>query len=408
MALGHKLGAIRASITFIGIIVAELLAAPLGSLIRPLFPHLGVHNPIWQWVLPPFVMFVVVLAIFKSVEQMVHHKVYVRYKHYTDEAQMLWWERMNHRVGLCVGTLNALAYLVIICSVINLFSYWTVQFMVPPQGAPSNEILATATPPADEQFSIKLLDSFGRGLKATGMDRVARAVNPLPVTPMYFKLADFAGLIYQNPQLAGRLADYPPFIGISQRDDFQNIGKDADFHNAWQNHSKIGDLLGNDHARAIWMNKDVSAMIMDAVSTNLDDLESYLPAGTSQKFDDPILGRWHFNVVSTIAMMSESRPNFSSKDMIALRAIWTPAYAKTVFLASSDGKAFMNGYPHFKAEQQGTQPQFDLTSYSGQWNGTGVYEVSLANSTDNKSGTGRVSGARLTLKLNNDTLIFDR
>jgi len=103
VALGHKLGAIRAAITFVGIPIAALLAAPLSSLIKPLFPLMKVENPIWLWVLPPFVMFVILIALFKVVGQLVHHKVYVHYKHYTDELQMGWWERMNHRVGFCIA-----------------------------------------------------------------------------------------------------------------------------------------------------------------------------------------------------------------------------------------------------------------------------------------------------------------
>jgi len=394
MALGHKMGAIRASITFIGIFIAELLAAPLGGLIKPLLPHLGVHNPIWQWALPPFIMFVVILCVFKSVAQVVHRKAFVYYKHYTDESQLTWWERMNHRVGLCVGTLNALAYLVIISSVIYVFSYWTTQ-------------IATAD---DEQFSIRMLNHAGHDLEATGMIKVARAVEPLPVSPMYFKFADFAGLLCQNPQLDDRLADYPPFIGIAERADFQDLGHDADFRNAWQSHGKIGDILGNEHARAIWLNKDTADMILTMVRTNLDDLENYLQTGTSKKFDEAIFGHWHFNVVSTIAMMSQSRPNFSSRDMMTLRAMWMPAYKQTEFIASADGRAFMKNFPHFKTQTQPNQPiQFDLTSYTGQWSGAGgAYDVALTDSTDKKSGTGTTEGARLTLKLNGETLIFDR
>ena len=305
---------------------------------------------------------------------------------------MLWWHRMNSRVGLCVGTLNALAYIVVICSVIYTFSYWTTQ-------------IATSD---DEQFSIRLLNRAGHDLEATGMIKVARAIEPLPVSPMYFKLADFAGLLYQNPQLDERLADYPPFIGISQRQEFQDLGHDADFHTGWQNHAKIGDMLGNDHARAIWLNKDEAAMIREMVSTNLDDLENYLQTGVSQKFDDPILGRWHFNVVSTIAMKAVSQPNFNARDVAALRAIWTPAYAHTDFIAAADGQLFMQNFPRFKPSQPNQPPQFDLSNYTGQWSGTGVYDISLADSTDKKSGSGQVNGARLTLKLNGDTLIFDR
>jgi len=222
-------------------------------------------------------------------------------------------------------------------------------------------------------------------------------------------MADFAGLLSQNPQLDERLSDYPAFITLSQRSEFQDLGHDADFRNAWQNHGRIGDILGNDHARTIWMNPDVARGIWTMVETNLDDLPAYLHTGTSAKFDEPILGSWHFNVVSTLAMVSQSRPNFSSKDMQALRAVWGPAYAQTILMASADGTLFLKDFPHFKQQAQPGQPAFDAVAYTGQWSGaSGNYEINLASSGDKKSGTGTANNARLTLKFEGDTMIFDR
>jgi len=392
MALGHKLGAIRAAISFFGIILSELLAAPLSGLIKPLVPHLGVQNPVWLWVLPPAIMFALLLIIFKTVGQIVHHKIYVHYKHYTTDAQMGWWERMNHRLGLCVGTLNGLIYTVLLCSLIYTFSYWSTQ-------------IATSE---EESASIRLLNRAGHDLEATGMTRVARAVEPISLPPDYFKMADLAGLLSQNPKLDDRLADYPAFVTVSQRNDFQELGRDANFQNTWQNHGRLGDLLGTDSARGIWMNREKAATLWTMVATNLDDLSAYLQTGTSAKFDEPVLGRWHFNVVSTLAMVSQSRPTFSSKDMQALRAIWTPAYAQTVLLASADGSLFLKNFPRFK-QQQGNQPAFDAVAYTGQWTGAGGnYEINLTSSDDKKSGTGRANNARLTLKFDGDMMIFDR
>lgn len=393
MALGHKMGAIRAAISFIGIIISEWLAAPLGGLIRPLFPHLGTKDPLLLWALPPLIMFIVLMIIFKSVGQLVHHKVYVHYKHYTDDLQRGWWERMNHRVGLCVGTLNALAYLVILCSVIYLFSYWTTQ-------------IATAD---DEKWTVRLLNKAGHGLEDTGVIKVARSINPLPAPANYFEMADFAGLLYQNPQLNQRLADYPPFLSLDQRDDFQNLQQDSAFQGAWQSHGHLEELAGNDHAKAIWWNAETANMLWNLVATNYDDLQNYLQTGASAKYNDPILGRWHFNVVSSVAMMAESQPNFSSKDMAALRAVWTPAYAKTEFIASADGQAFLKNVPQFKPPQANQPPQFDLLSYSGQWEGAdGSYQVIVSGNNDKKTGFGKTSNARLMLTLNGAIMIFDR
>jgi hypothetical protein len=390
VALGHKLGAIRAAITFIGILISVLLAALLSGLVKPLLPHLGIHNPIWLWILPPFIVFIILLGVFKTVGQLVHRKVFVYYKHYADELQMGWWERLNSRVGLCVGALNGLTYLILISFIIYDFSYWTAQ-------------IATSD---DEKFPVRFLNRMGHDLESTGMIKVARAVDPMP--PLYFKLADFAGLLYQNPQLKERLADYPPFLSLDERSDFQDLSHDADFRNAWQNHGRIGELLGNDHAKAIWLNKETADMVWNMVVTNLDDLQNYLQTGTSAKYNDAIFGHWHFNVVSTLAMLTQAKPNVSSADMKALRGLWTPAYAQTELITSADKQAFLKNLPHFKV--QPNQPTtFETTSYSGQWTGDGEnYQFTFAAGNETKSGTGKISGARLTIKLNGETMIFDR
>lgn len=392
IALGHKLGAINAAVTFLGIPVAALLSGPLSGFLAPLLPHLGVQNPFWLWVLPPFIVFIVLMMIVKSIGFAIHHKVYVHYKHYRSELEAGWWDRMNHRVGLCVGTLNGLLYMILVSFVIYDLSYWTAQ------AASSDE----------EKLPVRLLNRAGHDLASTGMIKVARAVDPMSAS--YFKCADVAGLLYQNPQLADRLADYPAFLSMGERTEFQDLGHSTDFQNAWKNHGRMDELLGNDYARAIWMNKDMFALVRTAVETNADDLIKYLQTGTSEKFPDPVFGRWHFNVASSVAMLGQSRANFSSADARALRAVWTPAYAQTTFLAAADGSAYLKNMPKFRPQDQPNKaPAFDLVSFVGNWTGAdGSYEVTVSNGSTKRSGFAKINGARLTLRLDNDTLIFDR
>ena len=43
---GWRQGAIRAAFSFVGILVAALLAVPVGRIFQPLLPHLGAGNPV--------------------------------------------------------------------------------------------------------------------------------------------------------------------------------------------------------------------------------------------------------------------------------------------------------------------------------------------------------------------------
>jgi hypothetical protein len=141
------------------------------------------------------------------------------------------------------------------------------------------------------------------------------------------------------------------------------------------------------------------------VQTNLDDLIVYLKTGKSPKYDpEAILGRWDFNASTTIAMLRQARPNIHASEMRAIRALWIQSYANTTFVAGGDGQAFLKNLPDFK--QKPPAPE----TWKGSWseNDASNYDVSLASNGDNKSMTAQISNARLTLKDDKNTLIFER
>ncbi|HZT23659.1 MAG TPA: CvpA family protein [Verrucomicrobiae bacterium] len=391
--MGMRQGAIRAAISFLGIIISGLLACPLAGVFRSVLPHLGVHSPAAVWLFSPVLVFVVLLAIFKSLGQWAHHKAEVFYKYRTDDASLIRWMWLNKRLGLGVGLLNGLAYLALVTTVIYGLSYWTVQI------ASSDE----------ERWPVRLLNRMGRDLESTGLIKLARALNPLP--PFYFQAADLAGLLYQNPQLSDRLAAYPPFLSLAQSSDFQQLGQDADFQNAWKSRAPIGQLLDNPKAQPLWRDPAKATALWNLVRTNYEDLTNYLQTGRSEKFPaDTIVGRWDFNVFASLIALGQTQPNFSTSDMLAMQALWTPAYSNTVFVAGLDGQAFLDNLPHFNT-QPNQPPTVETASWRGQWSGGDPqYVLSLTSSAanGNKSGTATITADRLTMKFGSETLVFDR
>ncbi len=387
IALGHKLGAINAAFTFAGIVLAGLLAAPLGGLFKHALAHAGIHNETMAWAISPVVAFFVVLSLFKATGFFVHRKVAVYYKYQAGDLRLALFERLNARLGACIGTLNGTAYLVLVSFVIFNFSYWTVQAMASD----------------DETRTTKFINHLGEDLQSTGLDKAGRSLVAMPDN--FYKVADLAGLICQNPQLSDRLGRYPAFISLVERDDLQSLATDGDFTNAWNSHAPIGQLLNEPAVKSILQNNDLMEAVWVTVQTNLDDLVVYLKTGKSPKFDpETILGRWDFNVSTTIAMLRQARPNISASDMRAIRALWTHGFADTTFVAGGDGQAFLKNLPNFA--KQPPAPE----TWKGSWtenDGTN-YNLSLASNGENKSMTAQTSGARLTLKDDKNTLIFDR
>src|SRR6266853_4245511 len=92
-ALGYRQGATRVAMSFIGILLGAALAVPLGKMIKPLLMAVGVKNPVLLWALAPFIVFVIVSALFKIAALTVHHKVEVHYKYHAGDLRLALWER---------------------------------------------------------------------------------------------------------------------------------------------------------------------------------------------------------------------------------------------------------------------------------------------------------------------------
>jgi hypothetical protein len=262
--------------------------------------------------------------------------------------------------------------------------------------------------PDGEKLTVRILDRLGWDMQDTGLIRAARSIDPMP--EIYFKTADLAGLIYQNPRLLDRLSAYPAFLSLAERDDFKQLGQNADFQGAWKNHSPIGQLWNNPQAETIRQNRDTADLVWNLVLTNLDDLQNYLQTGQSAKFSsEKILGRWDFNVMASLTALVQTRANVPSGEMAAMRALWFPAYAKTVFVAGADGQAFLKNVPqHFKS--QPNQPAtYDMAMWQGQWkNAAGNYDLTLASGGGSKAAAATVDGSQLTLKMESDVFVFDK
>ena len=409
-ALGYRQGAIRVLFSFVGIVFAGLLAAPLGEHFRPLMPHLGIHNPALIWMLGPLEAFVLVLILFKIAGSFVHHKTEMHYKYHTDELKFALWERLNRRLGPCLGVLNGTAYFVLICFVLFNFSYSTVQ------------IASSDT----QTWATRLINRLGRDLESTGMDKAARAVATLPES--YYQTADLAGLLCQNPQLGDRLARYPAFLSLLERDDLKQLAQDSTFTSAFQGGVPIGQLLNDSQVKAILQNNGLINTVWEILQTNMDDLMVYLKTGRSPKYDsENILGYWGFNTATTVALVPIAQPKIPPAQMMFAR-LWMTNYAQTTLIVASDHQAFLHNLPRLKSSsvgetatlhlwpiivyglRSGSLPDTEPSTLTGQWESTdGDYKLSFTNSVKPDSLNAQIKGDRLTLTTSDgDTLVFDR
>src|SRR4051812_19949132 len=209
--LGWRQGAIRVAFSLLGILLGVLLAAPLGHLIKPLLMAVGLKNPMLVGPLAPLLAFIVISLIFKGIALAVHQKVDVYFKYQAGDLRLALWERLNRRLGLCLGIFNGVLYFVLLSWAMYSLSYWTVQ-------------AATAE---QQPTTLNVLNRLGKDLDATGMSKVARSIDRLPES--YYETADVVGLVYNNALLEARLARYPAFLTLAEKPEFQDIANDAQF-----------------------------------------------------------------------------------------------------------------------------------------------------------------------------------
>lgn len=369
--VGYRQGAIRVGFSLVGIFMAALLAVPLGKLVQPVLKAVGVVNPALLWIIGPFVAFVVVLVAFKIAGLAVHQKVDVFYKYKAGDLRLALFNRLNARLGLCLGLVNGLAYLVLISFVIYAFSYWTVQM------ASSEE----------DPRGVRVLNRLGRDSESTGMSRVARAIDPIP--DVVYEVADVVGLLYRNPLLEGRLSRYPGFIPLALRPEFHDLGQDGEFTKLRVSQGTIRELLEYPKVQSITQNPELVQLIWNTLVADLRDLQVFLENGKSAKYDvERILGRWHFDVNSTVSAFRRTRPNVPQPELLKFRRLLTDRFTKATLVASPDNQVVIRNLPALPTE--------GLQTLEGKWGKLGdEYDVSLSGGTDKR--TAKIENFRMTL-----------
>jgi len=336
------------------------------------------------------VAFPIVLTLFKVAGNYLHRQSEVHYKHKTAELEFSIWTRLNHRLGACVGVLNGTAYLVLLTFVIFNLGYWT------------NQVAASDS----EAITTRMVNHLSKDAVSTGMASTAGSVGKLPAN--YYQVADLAGLLCQNPGLSGRLARYPMFVSLLERDDLQALATDAELTNAWSTRAPMAQIMDEPNVQNLVKNNDLINVIWGVVQPNLDDLNTYLRTGKSPKFDsEPVLGHWDFDVRVSFAYKRLTQPKITSAEMRAARDWMSQAYANTVLIVAGDNQAFLKYWPHPNPNPQPGQPM-ETINWKGQWAKDGTnYTFTISNGTDSKTFAGSTDGGRLMLKDDANTYVFD-
>ncbi|HNQ87425.1 MAG TPA: CvpA family protein [Verrucomicrobiota bacterium] len=317
---GYYKGAIRSAVSLVGLGFAVFLALPLSPPLRPLVAKVGLTHPAWEWILPPVVVFFLVVLVFLGLSFLVHYKASRHFYFATDEYTRIKWERLNHRLGLCIGFVAAGVYAILVGLIIYVFGYPAVQVVGD-----------------DSPLAQRMLATARKEMQGAGLDRTLASIDPMHDT--YYLASDLIGLIYLNPILQDRLVNYPAFLELSERQEIRDVIGDTEVLNAWQTRAPVMTLVNHPKIVGLIQNAEISGEIK---RVDLKDLYQYLTTGKSTKYDEErILGRWRIDAGATLTLTRKKNPEMSAAEMNQVRTLVTVFLNKVTFMATPDNKAFI-------------------------------------------------------------------
>lgn len=298
-AIGFFSGAIRTALLWIGVVIASIVTGMIAPKLVGLMPKIGIKHPLWIELTPYIIVFSILALIVYGVGFAVHHKVALIYKYQRDDYSRVKWESMNRHVGLSVGLLIAIMLFFVIARIAYVGGYLTAQ---------------VAEDKANP-FWINFLTNAREDMRATGLDKAMAAMDK--TSSRFYDAADVIGLIYHNPVLQGRLANYPYFLGLSQNSELQEIGGDKEYNDLIFGKASFGKIINHGNTKRILANREV---IDQVKGVDLKDLKTYLETGKSPKYEDQkILGRWILDKDAVLTYMRKMKPDMRGNELLALR-----------------------------------------------------------------------------------------
>ncbi len=388
---GWGQGGIVAAFYFCGAILGALFGPMLGGIFHFLLPHLGVDDPLLTWLLAPICGFILVTVILTSIGMKISRQIEVRFKHKESELRHAMFQRLNTKLGILIGLMNGAVYFVLVSFVFYNIAYFTTQ----------------AAASSSQPLQIRLINQLGADMSNASLGRVAAGVHTLP--PSFYEISDLAGFLAQNPSAGPRFATYPGLTSLWQRDDMQPVVTDAVITNALAGGNSLNTVLDEAPLQDFLKNKPLRDLAMDTITTNIDDLKTYLKTGKSSKYADNIIGEWTYNINVTLAWWRLGQSRVPASEMMAIRQLWTKAYGQTAILATGDHQIFISNFPHFN-EQPRQAPTIDEQNLKGDWsvdNGTN-YTLHVTMNGEDKFMEATADALRMSAKDGRTLMIFDR
>ncbi|MFM8470659.1 MAG: hypothetical protein ACKODH_11960 [Limisphaerales bacterium] len=402
-ALGRQVGALRMSISLVGVTVALFVAGPLAPVFRKALEVATIKNPVTVWSLAAPLAFLAVVLVFNSIAVAVYLKIGNYYKYRAKDDIRIRWERMDGQLGLCVGIVAAVVYLIAGSAYVYHVGYVTKQ----------------VESPGDNPFWLGLANKMRDDLSSTKFDRVAAAVTT--ASPAFTQTADLVGLLYHNKELQARLPEYPLFMSLAENGKMQNAFTNAPFAGLLPAKTNVSLILKDPTTETLINHPEIQRVVKEV---DLTDLLGYLKTGKSEKYaKEPMVGKWQLDVAATVKQYTRADPKVTVNNQNRLRGMLRLRMGDYLLITTPDEKVYLKGtqkplsgfgtlltqlfqVPPAPPASTNQPP----TLYAGSWKKDGeTYQVSIQTEQGEKTAEATfMEGGKLATSVGPNTVVFSR
>ena len=239
-------------------------------------------------------------------------------------------------------------------------------------------------------------------MHSTKLDKAIAGWEPAPAS--FYGASDILGLIYRNKVLEERVSNYPAFLALGQRQEFQELHDDTNFHKLFQGGASIEEIYHYPKIHALVHSPDFIAEIDRIATTDLPDLREFLETGRSSKYSaEKIVGFWVLNSDATFALERKRRSNLNTMLLARLKKEIADS-ADTTFIAT------LNQQVKLKLVSAPLRARrVPPTVLDGSWKNAGDYEIKFSSAAaKGEIVNATVGGDRLTLPTRRMIFVFDR
>lgn len=403
-ALGRQVGALRMSISLVGVTVALFAAGPLAPVFRKAL-EFTTKNPVTIWSLAAPLAFLAIMLVFNSLAVAAYLKIGNYYKYRAKDDIRIRWERMDSQLGLCVGLVAAVVYLIAGSAYVYHVGYVTRQF----------------ESPSGNPVWLSLVNKMRDDLSSTKFDRVAAAVGS--ASPTLTQTADVLGLLYHNKDLQSRLPEYPLFMSLAENPELQTAFTNETYAVLLPARTNVALLIKDPTTETIMNHPEIQRVVKEVDYT---DLLNYLRTGRSEKYaKEPMIGKWQLNIASTIKQAARADAKLmTTVNQNRLRYLLRLRMADYLVVTTPDEKVFVKGtqkplggfsgmlIQQFAISAQLPPPPTNQppTILSGTWKKDGdKYQVTITTEQGEKSAEASfVENGKLMTGVGANMLVFDR